>query len=104
MVMSTIFKDSSSPFPPLTITHEVWSEGNLGNITQTMPIDISIKPYVIEHIHIGVPCSPDEIKTYTHLFQGFHDLFAWSYEEMSGINPSIVVHEIPTYLHAKHIC
>ena len=29
------------------------------------------------------------------------DVFAWSYEEMPGIDPSIVVHEIPTYPGAK---
>ena len=51
------------------MTHEVWSEGNLGNITQTMSIAISIRPGIIEHVHIGVTCSPNEIKTYTRMFQ-----------------------------------
>lgn len=102
-VMSTSFEESSSPFPPPTVTHEVWSKGNLGNITQTMPIDISIKPGIVEHVHIGVSCSPNEIKTYTHLFQEFYDVFAWSYEGMPSIDPSIVVHEIPTYPDAKPV-
>jgi len=53
------------------MTHEVWSEWNMGNITQMMPIDISIKPGVIENVHIEVTCSPDEIKLYTCLFQEF---------------------------------
>lgn len=74
-VMSTVFEKISSPFPPLIVTHEVWSEGNLGNITQTMPIEISIKTSIVEHIHIGVSCSPDDIKMYTPLFQEFHDVF-----------------------------
>lgn len=104
MVMYTIFKESSSPFPLSIVTHEVWSEGNLGNITQTMPIDISIKPGIVEHVHIGVSCSLDEINTYTRLFQGFDDVFSWSYEEMPDIDPSIVGDEIPTYLHVKPIC
>lgn len=30
-------------------------------------------------------------------------MFAWSYEEIPGIDPSIVVHEIPTYPGAKPI-
>ena len=107
-VMSTTYEESSSlfpslPLPPLIMTLEVWLEGNLGNITQTMSIDISIKIGIVEHVHIGVSYSLDEIKTYTHLFQEFHDVFAWSYEEMPGIDPSIVVHEIPTYLQAKPI-
>jgi hypothetical protein len=39
---------------------------------------------------------------YTDLFKQFLDVFAWSYEEMLGINPRIVKHEIKTYLDAKH--
>jgi len=103
VVMSTVFEESSYPFPPPIVTHEVWSEGNLGNITQTMSIDISIRPGIVEHVHIRVSCSPDEIKTYTRLFQEFCDVFAWSYDEMPSIDPNIVVHEIPTYLHAKPV-
>ena len=35
------------------------------------------------------------------LFKEFRDVFAWTYEEMPGIDPSIVVHEIKTYPDAK---
>ena len=66
--MFNVLEESSSPFLPLAVTHEVWSEGNLGNITQTMPIDISFKPDVIEDSHIGVSFSPNDMKTYTRLF------------------------------------
>jgi hypothetical protein len=34
---------------------------------------------------------------YTELFKELCDVFAWSYEEMSGIDPRIVEHEIKTY-------
>jgi len=93
-VMSTCLEEFSSKFPFLALqvpimTHEVWSEGNLGNISQTMPIDNSSKPSVVKNVHIRVTCSPDEIKLYTHLFQELCDVFAWSYEEMSRIDPSI---------------
>ena len=72
-VMCTCLEEFSFQFPSLPLqtlimTHEVWSEGNMGNITQTMPIDISIQLGVIENVHIGVTCSPEEIKLYTHLF------------------------------------
>ena len=40
---------------------------------------------------------------YTALFKEFRDVFSWSYEEMPGIDPSIVEHEIRTYLDAKHV-
>jgi len=76
MVMSTCLEKFSSCFPtqplqPPIMTHDVWSEGNMGNITQTIPTDISVKPSIIENVHIGVTCSPDEIKLYTHIFQEF---------------------------------
>jgi hypothetical protein len=84
-------------------THDVFAEGNLSNISPTIPIDISVKPGIVENVHIGASCSPDEIVTYTSLFKEFRDIFAWSYEEMPGIDPAIVVHEIKTYPGAKPV-
>ena len=66
-----------------------------------MPIDIYVKPGIVENIHMGVTCSPEEIQVYTSLFREFRDVFAWSSEEMLGIDPSKFVHEIPTYPGAK---
>jgi hypothetical protein len=40
---------------------------------------------------------------YTKLFKEFQDVFAWSYEEIPGIDPRIVKHEIRTYPDAKPI-
>ena len=48
-------------------------------------------------------CLPEEILIYTELFKEFWDVFAWSYEEMPGIDPRIVEHEIRTYPDAKPI-
>ena len=79
------------------------SELNLGNISKTIPLDISVKPGIIENIHIGASCTDDEIKTYKALFQEFRDVFSWSYEEMPGIDLAIVIHEIKTYPDAKPI-
>jgi hypothetical protein len=84
-------------------THDVFSEGNLRNILPTIPIDISIKPGIVENVHIGASCSPDEIVTYMSLFKEFRYIFAWRYEEMLGINPTIVIHEIKTYPGAKPV-
>jgi hypothetical protein len=75
----------------------------LGNISPTIPLDISIKLGVVENVHIGASCSSDEIQTYKALFQEFHYVFVWSYEEMPGIDPDIVVHEIKTYPDDKPI-
>ena len=78
-------------------------EGNLCNITQMNLIDISAKPDTIEHVHVGKNCSKNESKAYKALFKEFHDFFSWSYEDMSGIDPSIVVHEIKTYPSVKPV-
>lgn len=63
---------SHNPMHPLQrsfLVHEVLSEGNMGNIIATMPLDISIKPTIAENIHIGVSNSLDEIKVYTEIFK-----------------------------------
>jgi hypothetical protein len=57
----------------------------------------------VENVHIGASCSANEVQIYKSLFQEFCDVFTWSYEEMPGIDPDIVVHEIKTYLDAKPI-
>jgi hypothetical protein len=83
--------------------HNLFSKGNLSNISPTIPIDISIKPGIVKNVHIGASCSPDEIVTYTSLFKEFHEIFTWSYEEMPGIDLEIVIHEIKTYPDAKPV-
>ena len=85
------------------LTRSFDSEGNLCNITKTMPVDISMKPGVPENIFIGQNSSPEEVKTYMALFKEFRDFFRWTYEEMLGIDPSIVVYEIKTYPDAKPV-
>ena len=72
----------------------MFSKGNMANISATIPINISVNPDIVENIHIGTNCSPEEIVIYTALFKEFRDVFAWSYEEMPGIDPSIIKHEI----------
>ena len=55
----------------------------------------------MENVCIGSNCSPKEIAIYTTFFKEFHDVFSWTYEEMLGIDPSIVEHENRTYPNAK---
>ena len=57
-------------------------EGNMENISTMIPINISIKPDVMETIHIGANYSPKEIAIYTSLFKELCDAFSLSYEEM----------------------
>ena len=86
-----------------TTIHTIDSEGNMGNLSKTLLIDISVKTGIMENIQIGADCNPEEIAAFTALFKEFRDVFAWSYDEMPGIDPSIVEHEIKTYDNAKPI-
>jgi hypothetical protein len=70
------------PLNPLE-THGIYAEGNMTNILETIPINISKTPDVVENVFIGEAYSPKEIHSYTTPFKDFHDVFAWSYEEMS---------------------
>ncbi len=79
------------------------SEQNLSNIEETIAINISTKPNVVENIHVGKSCSPSELETYCALFREFRDAFAWSYEEMPSIDLSIVEHEIKIYPDVKPV-
>jgi hypothetical protein len=84
-------------------THDIYAEGNRVSISPTITINISHIPGKIENVHIGVDCSLEKILIYTKLFKEFRDVFTWSYEEIPGIDPRIVEHEIKTYLDAKNV-
>ena len=81
------------PINPLPM-EGMFAEGNMENISATIPINIFVNPDVVENIHIDAKYSPEDIAIYTTLFKEFHDIFSWSYEEMPNIDPSIVEHEI----------
>jgi hypothetical protein len=83
--------------------HDIYAEGNMVSISPTVTIDISRTPGKVENVNIGADCSPEEILIYTELFKEFRDVFSWSYEEMPGIDPHIVEHEIITYPYSKPI-
>jgi hypothetical protein len=83
----------NNPIPAL----DAFEEGNLANISPTIKINISIKLGIVKEIIIGAACTPQEISTYKALFQEFRDIFAWSYTEMLGLDPSIFEHRIDTW-------
>ena len=62
------------------LIHIVESEGNLSNVTLTIPIDISVKPGFVENIYLGQNCSASKLRSYTTLFKEFRYIFAWTYE------------------------
>ena len=52
----------------------------------------------------GASFSQEEVDSYTTLFQEFRDIFAWSYNEIPGLYPSIMEHHIDTWLDVAPIC
>ena len=94
--------DHPSVFDFLSNTvNMVDSERNLSNIEETIVINISTKTDVVENIHVGKSCSSSELEIYSALFRKFNDVFAWSYEEIPGIDSSIVEHKIKMYPDVK---
>jgi hypothetical protein len=96
----TMTRDQSYPIN-LLATHEIYAKGNMATIIETIPINISRNPGIVENVFVGADFSLEEIQIYKDLFKEFRDVFSWSYEEMPGIEPKIVEHEITMYPDAK---
>ena len=52
---------------------------------------------------IGLNLSIDERDGLARLLISYLDVFAWSYEDMSGFDPSIVQHRLPLLPHARPV-
>ena len=46
-----------------------YDEGNMANLSPTLPINISCVLGKIENMYIGVNISPDDIREYTEVFK-----------------------------------
>ena len=57
-------------------------EVNLGTIEEPRPTFISIQ------------LSDDDENEYVNLLKGYKNVFAWSYKEMSGLDPKVVIHHL----------
>ena len=60
--------DVDAPINPLP-REGIFAEGNMENISATIPINISANPNVLENVHIDANYSPKEISIYTALFK-----------------------------------
>ena len=54
-----------------------------------------------KEMRIGTTLSADERNSLLRLLRSYLDVFAWSYEDMPGLNPSIVQHHLPLVPHAR---
>ena len=91
-----------SPMVPLRSPSPM-ADGNMENISPTIPINISRDPGRIENVYIGAECFHANTQEYIELFKEIRDIFAWSYDEIIGINPRIIEHEINTYPNVKPV-
>ncbi|RVW29325.1 Gypsy retrotransposon integrase-like protein 1 [Vitis vinifera] len=115
------------PIPELLEDDSSLFEGNYDEIAQpgsdrdsldydSDPIDVRVSPATgnVEtvdfgtedqprELKIGSPLSIDERDRLIHLLRSYLDVFAWSYEDMPGLDPSIVQHHLPTLPHARPV-
>ena len=56
-----------------------------------------------KEIRIGSSLSPDERSGLIDLLRSYLDVFAWSYEDMPGLDPTIVQHHLPILPHARPV-
>ena len=63
---------------------------------ETLNLGNDKNPYLIK---ISSTLDKEERKDLQELLTKFQEVFAWSYENMSGINPKIAQHHIDTHAH-----
>ena len=104
MIDSNVIKTEIPSFDPpkmvpsaYTTIQTIDSEGNMGNISKTMLINISVETSIVENIQIGADCNPEEIVCFKSLFKEFCDVFSWSYKKIPDIDPSIDEKEIKKF-------
>ena len=54
-------------------------------------------------LRIGTTLSADERDSLLRLLRSYLDVFAWSYEDMPGLDPSIVQHHLLLVPHARPV-
>jgi hypothetical protein len=66
----TITMTGDQPCPiNLLATQEIYAEGNMVTIAETIPINISRNPGIVENVFVEVDCSPEKIQIYMDLFK-----------------------------------
>ena len=60
-------------------------------------------PDQTRELRIGSSLSPDERSRLIDLLRSYLDVFAWSYEDMLGLDPTIVQHHLPILPHARPV-
>ena len=76
---------------------QAFQDGGQANVDELKELNLGTNENP-RPIYVSMFLSPSEEKSYFELLLGYKDVFAWSYKEMPGLDPKVVVHQ----LMAKH--
>ena len=92
------------------------SDDDSSSASDSDPVDERVSPAVGDtevvdfgtadqprELRIGSDLSVDERDGLIQLLRAYLDVFAWSYEDMPGLDPFIVQHRLPLLPHAKPV-
>ncbi|XP_070032475.1 uncharacterized protein [Nicotiana tomentosiformis] len=65
------------------------------NLDETETVDLGDSERVKE-TRVSIHLSPSEKEEYFRFLKEYEDIFAWSYDDMTGLSTSIVAHKLPT--------
>uniref|UniRef100_A0A2N9G8S6 Reverse transcriptase domain-containing protein n=1 Tax=Fagus sylvatica TaxID=28930 RepID=A0A2N9G8S6_FAGSY len=70
-------------------------EGSKPNIEELEIINLADEGEEPRGVKIGTRCTTEQKEALIALLREFHEIFAWSYQDMPGLDTDIVVHKIP---------
>ena len=70
-------------------------EGSKPNIEELEVINLAQEGEELKEVKIGTRFTSEQKEALIALLREFHEIFAWSYQDMSGLDTDIVVHRIP---------
>uniref|UniRef100_A0A2N9HYU6 RNase H type-1 domain-containing protein n=1 Tax=Fagus sylvatica TaxID=28930 RepID=A0A2N9HYU6_FAGSY len=74
---------------------EKQDEGSKPNIEELEIINLANEGEEPREVKIGTHCTTEQKEALIALLREFHEIFAWSYQDMPGLDTDIVVHKIP---------
>lgn len=69
-------------------------EGSHMLIEETIKVDLSNEPSNPKIIQLGKPLNENERKEFITIFKEKKEIFVWSYVNMPGLDPNLVVHNL----------
>ena len=92
------------------------SDDDSFSISDSYPVDERVSPTIEDtevvdfgtadqprELRIGLDLSIDERDSLVQLLKSYLDVLAWSYEDMSGLDPSVVQHRLQLLPHVRRL-